>query len=66
MYICICNAITESQIRACAEREGACSIVDLERCLGIGSGCGRCKHAAKEVLNETRSDSTAIFAGTPA
>jgi bacterioferritin-associated ferredoxin len=64
MYICICNAITESQIRACAEREGACSLVDLERCLGIGSGCGRCKHAAREVLSEKRSDTLVVLAST--
>jgi bacterioferritin-associated ferredoxin len=65
MYICICNAITESQVRACA-KEGACSLRDLECRLGIGSGCGRCRHAAGVVLNETRSDTSVILAGTPA
>ena len=64
MYICICNAITENQIRACAQ-EGACSLTDLECRLGIGIGCGRCRHAAGEVLNETRSDTSVILSGTP-
>jgi len=55
MYICICNAITEREIRACAE-DGACTLGELERCLGVGTGCGRCKHAATEVLKQTRCD----------
>ncbi|MBI3374817.1 MAG: (2Fe-2S)-binding protein [Betaproteobacteria bacterium] len=53
MYICLCNGITERDIRACAET-GACSLRDLEHCLGVATGCGRCAHAAKEVLNEHR------------
>jgi bacterioferritin-associated ferredoxin len=65
MYICICNAVTERQIRACAE-DGACTLGDLECQLGVGAGCGRCRHAAKEVLIETRSDSGVILAGTQA
>ena len=65
MYICLCNAITERQIRACAE-DGMCTLGDLERCLGVGTGCGRCKHAAKEVLNQTRSGSRRILSGVPA
>lgn len=60
MYICLCNAITETDIRTCAD-EGACSLRDLEHCLGVGSGCGRCRAAAKEVLLETRSASSQTF-----
>ena len=56
MYICICNAITERQIRHCAA-EGACSMADLERCLGVGINCGRCRPTATEILNESQSQS---------
>lgn len=65
MYICICNAITEGQIRACA-KEGVCTLDDLECRLGVGAGCGRCKHAATQVLNETRSDPRTILSAAPA
>lgn len=65
MYICICNAITECQIRACA-KDGVRTLGELEHCLGVGAGCGRCKQAAKEVLHETRSDSRRILSGAPA
>ena len=40
MYICLCNAITERDIRACAE-DGACTLRDLECCLGVGTCCGK-------------------------
>ena len=51
VFICICHGITDRDIRTCAE-EGACTVRDLERCLGVGSSCGRCKPAAKEILKE--------------
>jgi bacterioferritin-associated ferredoxin len=53
MYICVCNGVTEREIRACAE-ERACSLRDLEHCLGVGAGCGRCRAAAKQLLDETQ------------
>ena len=58
MYICICNAVTEREIRQCA-RLGACSLRDLRNELGVANTCGKCKHAAKAILRETRSDSSA-------
>ena len=59
MYICLCNGITEREIRARAD-EGLCTLAELESCLGVGAGCGRCRHAAKEVLNESRSSSQIV------
>ena len=52
MYICLCNGVTDYEICACAA-DHACSLRDLEHCLGVGVGCGRCRAAAKEVLDET-------------
>ena len=54
MYICLCNAITEGEIRRCAQ-EGARSVSDLEQCLGIGVGCGRCRVEARKILQEFRA-----------
>lgn len=54
MYICICNAITERQVRECAG-EGARSIDDLSVKLGVGAGCGRCRECAIELLRESCS-----------
>jgi bacterioferritin-associated ferredoxin len=51
LYICICNAITEKAVRECAAR-GACSLDQLAMELGVGSGCGRCRECAADVLRE--------------
>ena len=66
MYICICNGITEREIRARADSEGLRTLAELESCLGVGAGCGRCRHAASEVLNESRSNSRNVASGAPA
>jgi bacterioferritin-associated ferredoxin len=55
MYICICNAITEKAVRECA-RQGACSVDQLASELGVGSGCGRCRDCANEVLREVQAN----------
>lgn len=53
MYICVCNAITEREIRQCAQL-GACSVNDLCEGLGVASNCGKCKAAAVAILREER------------
>ena len=53
MYICLCNAITDRQIREAADA-GAKDLSDLQRKLGVASGCGSCKETAAEILRESR------------
>jgi len=54
MYVCICNAVTEKQIRKAA-KAGVEDLWDLRRELGVASGCGACKEMASEILSEVRS-----------
>jgi len=49
MYICICNAVTERQVRACVDA-GAASLGDLQFELGVASCCGCCAATASEYL----------------
>jgi bacterioferritin-associated ferredoxin len=51
MYICICNAVTESSIRQ-AVRDGARNIFDLIGRTGCSTQCGRCSDLATEVLQD--------------
>lgn len=53
MYICICNAVTEHQVRECAQR-GASSVEELTFALGLGAGCGRCRDCASELLEQSK------------
>jgi bacterioferritin-associated ferredoxin len=52
MYICICQAVTEQQIRD-AVREGVATVGELGARLGVSAGCGCCRPLAKEVLEQT-------------
>lgn len=51
MYVCICNAITDRDIRECAEL-GVSSLDDLRASLGVASCCGKCAPAASQILAE--------------
>ena len=52
MYVCLCNGITESQIRD-AIRDGADSMLKLRLELGVASCCGRCTDSTQQVIEET-------------
>jgi len=49
MFICICSAITERDVRA-AVADGAQSLSDLQGQLGLASCCGACADLAQEYL----------------
>jgi len=51
MYVCICHAVTERDIRAAVAR-GATRLEDLAMTLGVGAGCGCCREAATALLDE--------------
>lgn len=49
MYVCVCNAITDSQIRA-SVAAGAQSLTDLKNQLGVATCCGCCSDLATSFL----------------
>lgn len=49
MYVCLCRAVTDRDIRT-EVRAGACCMRDLQQRLGITKSCGRCGPCAREVL----------------
>lgn len=61
MYICICKGITDGQIRQ-AVNDGAASLSDLRKQLGVASQCGKCACLAKNVINEASAEgNSALF-----
>ncbi len=54
MYVCICKAITDKQIRRAAAN-GVDNLYELREELGVGSGCGTCADMASSILNETNA-----------
>ena len=51
MYVCLCHAVTEHEIREAADA-GHASIEALGDCLGVATGCGQCACMAGEILEE--------------
>lgn len=51
MYVCVCQAVTDGQIREAAQG-GARTLQDLRRDLGVTRDCGRCASCARECLRE--------------
>lgn len=49
MYICICKGVTERHIYQAVE-QGAASLKDLRRDLGVSAECGRCAGCANQCL----------------
>jgi len=60
MYICVCKAVSDKHIRH-AVREGACSMRQLTRGLGVATVCGKCVPAAREVLSEALMEQTPVI-----
>ena len=50
MIVCICKAVSDRRIRN-AVSEGASSLRDVSRELGVGTCCGKCVPQAREVLS---------------
>lgn len=55
MYVCVCKAVTDSQIRE-AIGDGACSMRELRQRLGVASECGRCSKCALGILRGQQQD----------
>jgi bacterioferritin-associated ferredoxin len=65
MYLCICNAITDSQARSqCPASD--CSVAAFYRKLGVTLKCGKCVPRVREILDshsslvETRQDTCSL------
>ncbi|GLP97382.1 bacterioferritin-associated ferredoxin [Paraferrimonas sedimenticola] len=60
MYVCLCQAVTDKQIKQAAEN-GANHIRDLKRDLGVASVCGKCACQARKVLQDTHAEQAALY-----
>jgi bacterioferritin-associated ferredoxin len=50
MYICICKAITDTEIREAAQN-GAKTVEDIAESLGAGTGCGCCRETTQHLID---------------
>ena len=55
MYVCVCNAVTDSDIRN-AVIDGVHNLSQLRQETGCGSNCGSCNEMAVEVLQQALAE----------
>ncbi|KZE33220.1 bacterioferritin-associated ferredoxin [Crenobacter luteus] len=55
MYVCLCNAVTDRQIRQAVE-QGATRMRDLNLELGVAADCGKCACCAKQILQDSLAE----------
>jgi len=58
MYVCICNAVTDKQIRRAAA-SGVDNLYELREHLGVASNCGSCVAQAQSILTEAKQSRVA-------
>lgn len=51
MYVCICQGITDRQIRRTVD-QGARTLGEVQMKLPVGGCCGRCEGTARELIRE--------------
>ena len=61
MYVCLCRAVTDKQIRDAADN-GVQNIAQLQESCGAVTGCGRCREIAQAVLNERLANTRSYHA----
>lgn len=52
MYVCICNAVTELQVKASIDA-GAATLEGVARACRAGSDCGACRTAIEEMIEDS-------------
>ena len=55
MYVCICNGVTDHQIREAAA-SGVRSVAELTMRTGCGATCGTCLETASAILDASRAE----------
>jgi bacterioferritin-associated ferredoxin len=64
LYVCICNGITEADIRRAAEA-GCSSLPELTMRTGVGACCGTCIDTASALLDAARPAAPAASIALP-
>jgi bacterioferritin-associated ferredoxin len=51
MFVCVCQEVTDTQIRNAVHTGMATSVWQLQKCLGVTTACGSCACHVKLVLD---------------
>lgn len=52
MYVCICNSVTDHEIKKAA-RQGISTMQELSEKLNVATCCGNCAECANNIMKQT-------------
>ena len=55
MYVCICNGVTDGDIRQ-AVKAGCCGMAELTMRTGCGANCGSCLDMAADMIAQMQAE----------
>ncbi|WP_025823241.1 bacterioferritin-associated ferredoxin [Shewanella marina] len=55
MYVCLCNAVTDRQIKQ-AIASGDNNLSDVKKRLGVANQCGKCAQLATKIIQSAVSE----------
>lgn len=58
MYVCVCNAVTDSDIRTAIDR-GVRNMQQLGQATGCGRECGCCQEMAVDIIEQALTEKMA-------
>ena len=61
MYVCLCQAVTDTEIREAASG-GTYDLDRLSDALGVGVGCGCCRETAQAIIDEQLAETISYAA----
>jgi bacterioferritin-associated ferredoxin len=53
MYLCICNGVTDHEVRKTVREKGVSNLRGVRRELGACTQCGKCALATRQIVRET-------------
>lgn len=56
MYICVCQGITDTQIKKAVSERGVTDMRQLGDALGVAKQCGKCSQIAQSIMDQAIVD----------
>lgn len=56
MYVCLCNAITDKEIKQAVLSDGVGNIRDLREKMSIADQCGKCTRLTQSIIDSAIVD----------
>lgn len=60
MYVCLCNALKDRQMKAAAAAPDCAGVADVFKACGAKPRCGKCLHMVADMIEDVRAEASRI------